>query len=83
VERRLRVFENGVLRKIFRPKRDEATMECRRLHNEQEFGPKRDEATMKCRRLHNEEPNNQYFSPNIIRVTKPGRRRGETYPGFW
>ena len=30
---RLRVFENGVLRKIFGPKRDEAKVECRRLHN--------------------------------------------------
>jgi hypothetical protein len=31
-ERGLRVFENGVLRKTFGPKRDEATVECRRLH---------------------------------------------------
>jgi hypothetical protein len=34
-ERRLRVFENRVLRRIFRPKRDEVTGECRRLHNEE------------------------------------------------
>jgi hypothetical protein len=27
------VFENRVLRRIFRPKRDEATGEWRRLHN--------------------------------------------------
>jgi len=33
-ERRLRVLENWVLRRIFRPKRDEATGECRKLHNE-------------------------------------------------
>ena len=33
-ERRLRVFENRVLR-IFGPKRDEVTGEWRRLHNEQ------------------------------------------------
>jgi len=32
-ERRLRVFENRVL-KIFEPKRDEATWEWRKLHNE-------------------------------------------------
>jgi hypothetical protein len=32
-ERRLRVFENRVLRKIFGPKRDEVTGEWRRLHN--------------------------------------------------
>jgi hypothetical protein len=29
------VFENRVLRKIFGPKRDEATREWRRLHNEE------------------------------------------------
>jgi hypothetical protein len=34
-ERRLRVFDNRVLRKIFGPKRDEVTGECRRLHNEE------------------------------------------------
>jgi hypothetical protein len=34
-EQRLRVFENRVLRKIFGPKRDEATGEWRRLHNEE------------------------------------------------
>ena len=34
-ERRLRVFENRVLRKVFGPKRDEATGEWRKLHNEE------------------------------------------------
>jgi hypothetical protein len=34
-EQRLRVFENRVLRRIFGPKRDEVTGECRRLHNEE------------------------------------------------
>jgi hypothetical protein len=29
------VFENRVLRRIFGPKRDETTGECRRLHNEE------------------------------------------------
>jgi transcription elongation factor len=33
-ERRLRVFENGVLRRIFDPKRDEVTGEWRKLRNE-------------------------------------------------
>ena len=33
-ERRLRVFENMVLRKIFGPKTDEVTGEWRKLHNE-------------------------------------------------
>jgi hypothetical protein len=32
-ERRLRVFENRVLRKVFGPKRDEMTGEWRKLHN--------------------------------------------------
>ena len=34
-ERRLRVFENWVLRRIFVPKRDELTREWRKLHNEE------------------------------------------------
>ena len=34
-ELRLRVFENNVLRRIFRPKRDEVTGEWRKLHNEE------------------------------------------------
>jgi transcription termination factor 2 len=34
-ERRLRVFENGVLRRIFGPKRDEVTGEWRKLRNEE------------------------------------------------
>ena len=32
---RLRVFENRMLRRIFGPKRDEATREWRKLHNEE------------------------------------------------
>jgi hypothetical protein len=32
---RLRVFENRVLRRIFRPKRDEVTGGWRKLHNEE------------------------------------------------
>ena len=34
-ECRLRVFENRALRKLFGPKRDEVTGECRKLHNEE------------------------------------------------
>ena len=34
-ERRLRVFENRVMRRIFCPRRDEVTGEWRRLHNEE------------------------------------------------
>jgi hypothetical protein len=34
-EHRLKVFENGVLRRIFGPKRYEVTGEWRKLHNEE------------------------------------------------
>jgi len=34
-ERRLRVFENMVLRRMFGPRRDEVTGDWRRLHNEE------------------------------------------------
>ena len=34
-ERRLRVFENGVLRRKFGPKRDEVTGEWRKLYNQE------------------------------------------------
>jgi len=34
-ERRLRVFENRVLRRVFGPKRDEVTEEWRKLHTEE------------------------------------------------
>jgi hypothetical protein len=34
-ERRLRVFENRVLRRVFGPKRDDITGEWRKLHNEE------------------------------------------------
>jgi hypothetical protein len=35
-ERRLRVFENRVLRRVFGAKRDEVTGECRKIHNEKD-----------------------------------------------
>jgi len=34
-ERRQRVFENTVLRRIFGPKKDEVTEEWKKLHNEE------------------------------------------------
>jgi hypothetical protein len=34
-ERRLRAFENSMLRRIFGPKRDEVTGQWRRLHNKE------------------------------------------------
>jgi hypothetical protein len=36
-ECRLRVFENKMLRRVFGPKRDEATGEWRKLHNKELF----------------------------------------------
>jgi hypothetical protein len=36
-ECRLKVFENGVLRRMFGPKRDEVTGEWRKLHNEEHY----------------------------------------------
>jgi hypothetical protein len=38
-ERRLRVFVNRVLRRVFGPKRDEVTGEWRKLHNEELSDP--------------------------------------------
>jgi len=38
-ERRLKVFENRVLRRIFGPKKDEVTGEWRKLHNEEVNDP--------------------------------------------
>ena len=38
-ERRLRVFENRVMRSIFGPKRDEVTREWRKLHNVELIDP--------------------------------------------
>ena len=35
-ERRLRVFENRVLRRIFGPRKDKITGEWRKLHNEEQ-----------------------------------------------
>ena len=37
-ERRLRMFENRVLRRVFGPKRDEVTGKWRKLHNEELSG---------------------------------------------
>jgi hypothetical protein len=34
-ERRLQVFENRVLRRVFEPKRKEVTVEWRKLHKEE------------------------------------------------
>ena len=44
-ERKLRVFENMVLRRIFGPRRDEVTGEWRRLHNEELHSPAYEDGT--------------------------------------
>jgi hypothetical protein len=67
-ECRLRVFENRVLRRIFGPKRDEVTRECRRLHNEElyaVYGPSNIIRIIKSRRLRWEK-----------HVARMGKRRG-------
>ena len=62
-ERRLRVFENRVLRRIFGPKRDLTVREERRLRVFENrvlrgiFGVKRGEVTEELRKLQNAELN--------------------------
>ena len=65
-ERRLRVFENRVLRRIFGPKRDEVTGECRRLHKEELYGL-------------NYSPNIRDVKSSIIRVAGHVWETGEVY----
>ena len=72
-ERRLRVFENRVLRRIFGPKRDEVTGEWRKLHNEElnnmYFSPNI-VRVIKSRRMR--------WAGHVAR-----RERGEVCKGFW
>ena len=72
-ERRLRVFENRVLRRIFGPKKDEVTGEWKELHNE------------RFNDLYSS-PNIVGFI-KLKRMRYVGHvacmRRGEAYTGFW
>jgi len=72
-ERRLRVFENRVLRKIFGPKRDEVTREWRKLHNEELndlYSSPNIVRVIKLRIM--------IWAGHVARVG-----RGEAYTGFW
>ena len=86
-ERRLRVFENMVLRRVFGPKRDEVTGEWRKLYNE-ELNTSNSELNTICDLLallgahhilyvSRIRVNDLYFSPNIVRGIKSRRMQWE------
>jgi len=72
-ERRLRVFENRVLRRIFEPKRDEFTEGWRKLHNEELndlYSSPNMVRVMKSRKMR--------WAGHVTRM-----EGGEAYTGFW
>jgi hypothetical protein len=72
-ERRLRMFENSVLRRTFGPKRDEVTGEWRKLHSEELYDLYCSPdffRVMKSRRMR--------WAGHVGRMG-----RGEAYTGFW
>jgi hypothetical protein len=74
-ERRLRVYENRVLRKIFEPKRDHVTEEWRKLHNEELSDL---HSSLNIFRVITWRRNR--LAGNVARV---GDRRGDVYIRFW
>jgi hypothetical protein len=74
-ECRLRVFKNGVLRRVFGPKRDEATGEWRKLHYEElnnMYSSTNIILVIKTRRMR-----------WAVQVARMGREEVYTYNGFW
>jgi hypothetical protein len=72
-ERRLKVFVNRVLRRIFGPKRDEVTGEWRKLHNEELndlYSSPNIVQVIKSRRIK--------WAGHVA-----CKGRGEAYTGFW
>ena len=72
-ERRLRVFENRMLRRIFGTKRGEVTRERRKLHNEKLsdlYCSPNIFRVIKSRRM--------FWSGHVARMG-----RGELHAGFW
>ena len=75
VERRLGVFENRVLKRIFGPKRVEVTGEWRKVHNEELndlYSSPIIVRVIKSRRIR--------WAGNVAPMEE---RRGEAYTGFW
>jgi hypothetical protein len=72
-ERRLRIFENSVLRRIFGPKRDEVTWVWRNLHSEE------------LHDMHFSPIIVRVIKSRIMRwAGHVGRmERGEAFTGFW
>jgi len=75
-ERKLRVFENTVLRRIFGPRRDEVTGEWRRLHKE-ELNGSLEQLAKKCTELRGE-----YVEqiPSLVASFLPGRAKELSAP---
>jgi hypothetical protein len=72
-KRRLRLFENKMLRRIFGPKWDEVTGEWRKLHNEElnyVYSTPNNILVIKSRRM-------RWVGHVAL------RRRGNVYAGFW